>query len=65
MLDAIEPIAPLAAQMLWVVQPVAGIFGGRRAIGDLADILDSRDGVNHLRQQLNENRTSQLPHCES
>ncbi|MDQ7025575.1 MAG: hypothetical protein Q9P01_04190 [Anaerolineae bacterium] len=60
LLDVLEPFAPLASQFLWVAQPFAGIFGARNAIGDLADILDMPNGVESLRQQLNENRSNDL-----
>jgi hypothetical protein len=60
LLDALEPIAPLAAQLLWVIQPVAGVFGGRSAIHDLATLLDTPAGVETLRQQLVDDRTQQL-----
>ena len=63
-LDVLEPVAPLAAGLLWVMQPFAGLFGARSAIGDLADILDTSSGVENLRQQLNENRTNDLSPLE-
>ena len=58
MLDVLEPIAPLAAQLLWVIQPVAGLFGARNAIRDLAATLDMPDGVESLRQQLHDEKTT-------
>lgn len=59
-LDVLEPFAPIAAQFLWVAQPIAGIFGARNTIGDLANVLDMPEGVETLRQQLNETRTNDL-----
>lgn len=52
LLDALAPIAPLASQLLWTVQPVAGVFGMHEAVRDLADMLDEPDGVATLREQL-------------
>jgi hypothetical protein len=64
LLDVLEPVAPLAAGMLWVMQPLGGLFGARNAIADLADILDTGGGVENLRQQLNETRTNDLSPLE-
>ena len=51
-LDALEPLGPFGAQMLWVLQPAAGLFGGRAALGALADALEQPGGIDRLRQQL-------------
>lgn len=51
-LDVIEPIAPLISQLLWVFQPISSIIGARDAVQELAETLDSPDGVAHLRDQL-------------
>lgn len=64
LLDVLEPVAPLAAGMLWVMQPIGGLFGARSAIGDLAAILDTSGGVENLRQQLNETPTNDLSPLE-
>ena len=53
-LDVIEPFAPIAAQMMHVVHPVSGAFGMRQMVGDLAQLLDTPDGIDQLRDQLNE-----------
>jgi hypothetical protein len=42
--------------LLWVIQPVAGLFGARNAIQDLAETLDMPDGVESLRQQLQDEK---------
>lgn len=55
MLDVLEPIAPLASQALYVFQPVAGIFGGQTVVRDIADALDTPDGVQALRDELENN----------
>jgi hypothetical protein len=54
MLDAFEPFAPLISQFLWIVQPMAGLFEAQDMVHDLANILDSKDGIEVLRQALDE-----------
>lgn len=54
-LDAIEPIAPIIAQGLWVVQPLSGLWGGASSVQHLAETLESPDGIDHLRQRLSDN----------
>ena len=49
-LDIVEPFGPLVAQVLWVVQPISGVFGGRAAIRDLAHALEDPEGIERLRQ---------------
>lgn len=54
-LNALEPIAPLGAQVLWVLQPTAGLLGGqgmRTAFADFASALETPDGVASLRAEL-------------
>jgi hypothetical protein len=38
--QGLRPLAPLAAQLLWVSQPGFALFGQYEAIGGLADLLD-------------------------
>ena len=38
--DGLQPLAPLAAQVLWVAQPTAALFGEADAVGALADLLE-------------------------
>ena len=52
LLDVLQPIGPVLAQLLWAMQPAARIFGVRHSISDMADILDAPDGVEILRTQL-------------
>ena len=55
-LDALAPLGPLGAQLIWVAQPLFGVFGGenaRHAIGDIAEALESPDGIEQIRQRLN------------
>jgi hypothetical protein len=38
-----RPLAPLAAQLLWVAQPTLSLFGEAESIGALADLLEHPD----------------------
>jgi hypothetical protein len=38
---ALRPLAPLAAQALWLTQPALGLLGYGQAAGALADLLDA------------------------
>lgn len=51
-LDVLEPLGPLAAQLLWMAQPAAALFGWRQAVGGLAHALEEPGGVERLRQRL-------------
>ncbi|MCB9453681.1 MAG: hypothetical protein H6672_19805 [Anaerolineaceae bacterium] len=53
-LDALEPLGPLGAQLLWVTQPVLGLVVNRAALGDLAQRLETPGGIALLRQMLEE-----------
>lgn len=50
--DVLEPLGPLAAQLLWVAQPAASLFGWRQTVGGLARALEEPGGLDHLRQRL-------------
>lgn len=54
LLNVIEPIGPLAAQMLWVLQPVATLLGGDALVKGLAQALDEPGGIEDLRKQLDD-----------
>jgi hypothetical protein len=54
LMDVIEPISPLASQMLWVVQPMAGVFGAHEAVREIAEALETPEGLKALRDKLNE-----------
>jgi hypothetical protein len=59
-LDILEPLGPLGAQLLWVAQPAAHWIGGwGDSLGELAQILEDRDGIERLRDMLerDENNT--------
>ncbi len=51
-LDVIEPLAPVLAQALWMAQPLAGLWDGRDAVRDLAQLLEAPDGIDQLRRRL-------------
>lgn len=53
-LDVLEPLGPLGAQLLWIAQPVSGLWGARDLLGGLAEILEQPGGVDRLRQRLDE-----------
>lgn len=52
MLDVLEPVGVLGAQVLYVLQPVAGVIGMRAAFSEIARALETPEGVEALRQQL-------------
>jgi hypothetical protein len=57
LLDALRPLGPLGAQLLYVAQPLAWLVGGRdarHALGSLAQTLETPGGMDHLRQQLDD-----------
>lgn len=54
LLDALEPLGPLGAQILWVAQPVSGLFGASKAVGELADALEQPGGIEDLRRRLHD-----------
>lgn len=51
LLGAAEPLAPLGAQLLWLVQPVLSLAVPSSEIGALAHLLDSDTGRAWLIQQ--------------
>lgn len=53
-LNALEPLGPLGAQMLYILQPAMGLFGGWKATGDIARALEDPGGLNALRHMLEE-----------
>jgi hypothetical protein len=53
-LNVLEPLGPLAAQFLYTLQPMMGVFGLREMVADLAQALDEPDGVEELRKRLND-----------
>lgn len=53
-LDVLEPLGPLGAQLLWIAQPVSGLWGARALVAGLAEVLEQPGGVGMLRQRLDE-----------
>lgn len=51
-LEASEPLAPIGAQLLYVVQPVFGLVAPREAIGRWAKLLETPGGLAWLRARL-------------
>jgi hypothetical protein len=51
-LDMLEPLGPLGAQLIWVAQPVLGVWMPRDILGHLAEALETPGGIEQLRQQL-------------
>jgi hypothetical protein len=47
-LEALQPLAPLAAQLLWVAQPTFSLIGRGAAVGALAEMLESLGGAGIL-----------------
>jgi len=56
-LDVLEPIGPLGAQVLYIVQPISGVLGWRQAVGDIATALEEPGGVDALRRALHTDDT--------
>ena len=52
LLDVIQPIAPALAQGLYVAQPLARLWDGADALGDLAEALEEPEGLAQLRSRL-------------
>jgi hypothetical protein len=54
LLDVLEPVAPLAAQCLWVMQPTARLFGEQDFTAFLAYTLEDPAEMARLRAALQE-----------
>ena len=52
MLDIAEPLWPLGAGLLWIAQPMLGVFVPRDTIADLAGLLDDPVAAAGLRDAL-------------
>ncbi len=57
LLEAVEPLATIGAQLLYVCQPTLGLFMKREAIQDWATLLETPGGLAWFRQQLAEPTT--------
>ena len=51
-LDLLEPLSPLGAQVLWILQPVSGLLGWQKAVGEIAKLLEEPNGMEQLRHRL-------------
>jgi len=55
-LDALEPLGPLGAQVLWVMQPFLSLFIARETVQDIAQALEAPGGVEQLKQELEDEK---------
>lgn len=53
-LDALGALGPLAAQAIYVSQPMLRVLGRNIPLDELAEILEQPGGVDRLRQWLSE-----------
>lgn len=51
-LDAFEPLGALGAQLLYVAQPLSGVFGWRETVGKIAQSLEEPGGIDAIRRRL-------------
>lgn len=54
LLDVLEPLGPLGAQMLYIVQPASRVIGMSDGVRQLAEALEEPGGIERLRQLLDE-----------
>ena len=52
LLEAFEPLAPVLAQGLLVAQPLANLWRGGAALGELAELLEEPESLRELRALL-------------
>lgn len=52
LLEVSAPLAPLLASLLWVLQPIAGIVGQHKALGHIAEALETPQGLRDLQEKL-------------
>ncbi|MBI1281938.1 MAG: hypothetical protein GC179_27685 [Anaerolineaceae bacterium] len=51
-LDVLEPLGVLGAQLIWVAQPVLGVWFNRQTVRSIARTLETPGEVEHIRQFL-------------
>ncbi len=51
-LDVLEPLGVLGAQLIWVAQPVLGVWFNRDTVHSIAQILETPGEVEHIRHFL-------------
>ncbi|HLV37444.1 MAG TPA: hypothetical protein VKY59_20160 [Spirillospora sp.] len=54
LLDVLEPLGPLGAQVLYVAQPVSRVLGASEAVRHLAEALEEPGGIDRLRERLDD-----------
>jgi hypothetical protein len=54
LLDVLEPLGPLGAQMLYIAQPASRVLGASDGVRQLAEMLEQPGGIERLRQLLDE-----------
>jgi hypothetical protein len=54
LLDIIEPLGPLGAQILWVAQPTLRVFGAGETLDHVAQALEEPGGIGRIRSLLND-----------
>ncbi|MBZ0300392.1 MAG: hypothetical protein K8J31_11645 [Anaerolineae bacterium] len=54
LLDVLEPLGPLGAQVLYVAQPASALLGAADTVAQLAEALEEPGGVERLRRLLDE-----------
>jgi len=54
LLDVLEPVSPLGAQLAYLIQPTAGLFGSQwyAMLGDIGEALETPEGLSELKAQL-------------
>lgn len=60
-LDALAPLGPLGAQLVWISQPVLGLFLRRDWLAELAEALETPEGLDALRAQLEDDPATRPP----
>jgi hypothetical protein len=51
-LDVLEPLGVLGAQLIWVAQPVLGVWFKRDTVRSIAQTLETPGEVEHIRHFL-------------
>jgi len=51
-LDVLEPLGVLGAQLIWVAQPVLGVWFNRDMVRSIAQTLETPGEVEHIRHFL-------------
>ena len=50
--NAVRPLAPIGAGLLWIAQPALGMFVEKDRVGRLAGLLEDPDALARLGEQL-------------